>query len=144
MIVLQTWENLPKHYVYVLLDEFVVMPNHVHGILMLTDENRRGGSVQANCVVSKEVLAGTQIRPKDAQTRPYARHGLPEIVRVFKSFSARYINYLRNTPGLPVWQRNYYEHVIRDDQDLDSIRAYICNNPACWDRDEENQPSINC
>jgi putative transposase len=65
-------------------------------------------------------------------------HGLSEIIRGFKTFSARRINVLRNTPGIPVWQRNYYEHVIRDEPSLDRIRQYILDNPALWARDHEN------
>jgi putative transposase len=66
------------------------------------------------------------------------RHGLPEIVRALKTFSARRINAWRNTPGLPVWQRNYYEHIIRDEAALERIRQYIADNPARWNDDTEN------
>jgi putative transposase len=57
---------------------------------------------------------------------------LPEIVRAFKTFSARRINAIRQTPGIAVWQRNYYEHIIRNEADLNRIRQYIANNPARW------------
>jgi REP element-mobilizing transposase RayT len=63
---------------------------------------------------------------------------LPEIVRAFKSFSTRRINEHRGTPHTPVWQRNYYEHIIRSEQSLNQIREYIANNPAQWDLDREN------
>jgi REP element-mobilizing transposase RayT len=56
------------------------------------------------------------------------RHPLPEIVRAFKSFSSRQINQRRTTPGTPVWQRNYYEHIVRDEEDLNRCRNYIANN----------------
>lgn len=61
---------------------------------------------------------------------------LSEIVRQLKTFSARRINKKRGTHGLPVWQRNYYEHIIRDEDDLDRVREYIVNNPANWQSDE--------
>lgn len=67
------------------------------------------------------------------------RHGLPEIVRAFKTFSSRRINQIRDTPGVPVWQRNYYERIVRDQRALDTIRQYIVNNPRRWDKDMENQ-----
>ena len=67
---------------------------------------------------------------------PLARYGLPEIVRAFKSFSARRINANRHLKGVPVWQRNYYEHIIRDETDLLQIAAYIHANPARWDQDQ--------
>jgi REP element-mobilizing transposase RayT len=63
---------------------------------------------------------------------------LSEIVRGFKTFSSRRINIFRGTPGVPVWQRNYYEHIIRDDADLHRIREYIEQNPARWAEDDEN------
>jgi len=73
---------------------------------------------------------------KPALTRK--RHGLPEIVRAFKTFSSRHINKWRGTPGMPVWQRNYYEHVIRGGDQLDRIRRYIEDNPRMWEMDREN------
>ena len=84
--------------------------------------------------------SGETYLPEDAQTRPYkaTRHGLPEIIRAFKSFSARRINTLRHTPGTPVWQRNYSEHIIRDEKEMDAIRQYILNNPQQWELDPEN------
>ena len=76
------------------------------------------------------------------QTRPYVkpkpRHGLPEIVRAFKSFSAKRINRLRRTDGVPVWQRNYYEHIIRNEREMDNIAKYIKTNPLRWNDDDEN------
>jgi REP element-mobilizing transposase RayT len=63
---------------------------------------------------------------------------LPEIIRGFKTFSARRINEHRGTPGIPVWQRNYYEHIVRNDESLNRIRQYISDNPLAWIRDREN------
>ncbi len=67
------------------------------------------------------------------------RVSLSEILRAFRSFSARQINIERHTPGAPVWQRGFYEHVIRDEADLDRIRRYIEENPLRWAEDEENR-----
>ena len=105
------WRELPDHYRHASLDAWIVMPNHVHGVIVLAED---GG--------------GTK------------RHGIPEIVRGFKTFSARRINEHRNTPGLPVWQRSYYDHIIRDDVDLHDVRQYIDRNPAVWADDRENRP----
>ena len=118
----RAWLDLPRHYPHVQLDEFCIMPNHLHGIVVLTND-RRGGSIQV-----KEGMSDSN------QTRPY----LPEIVRAFKSFSARRINALRHTPGIPVWQRNYYEHIVRDEAEWERIRAYIRDNPRRWAQDHEN------
>ena len=76
---------------------------------------------------------------KPAPTRDVPRlQGLPEIVRAFKTFSARRINELRGTAGTPVWQRNYYERVVRNERELNAIREYIRANPLNWHLDKEN------
>ena len=77
--------------------------------------------------------------PEGSKTRPYgSQHGLPEIIRAFKSYSARRINLLRHSPGFPIWRRSYYDHIIRDQKDLELTWLYIETNPANWDSDEEN------
>ncbi len=118
IIAQQTWDELPVHYPHVSLDAFVVMPNHVHGIILLTDD---------------PVVVGAGFKPA-----PTKLHAVPEIVRAFKNFSARAINDRQGSPGASVWQRNYYEHVVRDENDLSRIRQYIANNPVCWAEDDNN------
>jgi putative transposase len=117
-IVTACWNDMPSHYPQVELDAFVVMPNHIHGINILRHPD--------------DVGAGLKPAPT------LIRHGLTEIVRAFKTFSARRVNVARNAPGTPLWQRNYYEHVIRGENDLNAVREYITNNPAGWDKDDEN------
>ncbi len=124
-IVRATWLDLPNHLPHVELDAFVVMPNHVHGIIVINDNPVGAGSVGA----------GSEPAPTTGPTR---RHGLPEIIRQFKTFSARRINQTRGTPGAPVWQRNYYEHVIRTEESLHRIREYVLSNPMRWTTDREN------
>ncbi|MGA7562458.1 MAG: transposase [Desulfobaccales bacterium] len=109
------WLDLSQHYPDVQSDAFVIMPNHVHGLAFLED-------------------VGTGLKPAPKGKH----HPLPEIIRAFKTFSARHINKLRNRAGKPVWQRNYYEHVIRRDESLAKIREYIENNPLRWALDREN------
>ena len=121
-IVTECWDDLVNHYPHVELDAFVVMPNHVHGIIVLIQDDQIVG-------------AGFKPAPTPHTTR---RHALPEIIRGFKTFSSRRINHIRNTPDVPVWQRSYYEHVIRNEEDLGRIRQYIVDNPACWPEDAEN------
>ncbi len=122
-IVAASWQDLPSHYPFVTLDAFVVMPNHVHGIIM----------------INANVPVGAGLKPAPTIAR---NHALPEIVRALKTFSARRINALRQTPGTPVWQRNYYEHVVRTEGDLNRIREYILANPLQWAHDEENPARI--
>jgi REP element-mobilizing transposase RayT len=109
-----TWNDLPNHNQNIKLDEFSIMPNHIHGIIII-------------------VGAGSEPAPTLKKS-----HGLPEIVRQFKTFSAKRINKQRCAAGTAVWQRNYYEHVVRDETDLNSIREYIVNNPKKWELDDEN------
>mgnify|MGYP002859201522 CR=1 FL=1 len=124
-IVEAVWFEIPSHYPNVESGAFCIMPNHAHAVIFLND----------NYIVSKVAgPVGAGLRPAPtAQTR----HPLSEIVRAFKSFTARRINELRNTPGQPVWQRNYYEHIIRNDDDYRLIYQYIEGNPAMWPEDEE-------
>jgi putative transposase len=216
------WANLAKHHPHVQLDEFTIMPNHVHGIIVLihvesvdqlvgagfddpisdkTDQwttkpalhhpsrshssapnknravhsgcDRAGfgdqgldesepllakpaptvplqldtgvgdrmldmGDLASNSGCDRagfgdRVLDGTN--PLLAKPAPTV-HGISEIIRGFKTFSARRINQIRQTPGLPVWQRNYYEHIIRDESAFANIRQYIRNNPKSWTQDQ--------
>ncbi len=132
-IVLECWEEIPRHYAAVTLDAFVVMPNHVHGIIMLRDVHDPATKPKH----STDVGAGFKPAPTAARRAP-----LSEIVRALKTFSARRINELRLTHGAPVWQRNYYEHIIRTERDLDIIRRYIVNNPLGWALDDENPDRV--
>ena len=133
-IVEACWADLPNHYPHVRLDAFVVMPNHVHGIIVLVGEGTVGAGLKP---------APTSPYPDATKPVPTApngppRHGLPEIVRALKTFSARRINALRGSPGQPFWQRNYYEHVIRNERELRAIREYIVHNPLRWELDREH------
>ena len=114
----------------VALDDFAVIPNHLHGIVVLVDSN----------------LPGPVFRRGDSASRPYMPHqphgpspnSVGAIVGQFKSLTAKRINAVRETPGARVWQRNYYEHVIRNEDELHRVRQYIVDNPAQWDLDEYN------
>ena len=120
-IVRDEWLKAEKLREYVKLDRYVVMPNHFHGIIIIYNDNE-----------------GT------ARCAPTSRFGkivpnsLPVIVRSFKSAVTKQINMVRKEYGKPVWQRNYYEHVIRNDEDLQQIREYVDNNPLKWELDKEN------
>ena len=137
-MVMKTWEDLPNHYGNITLDEFVIMPNHIHGIIVMTNVGAGLKPARPSSKGVDDVRAG--LKPAPTKTK---QHGLSEIVRAMKTFASRRINAVRNTPGVPVWQRNYYEHIIRDDEELDRIREYIVNNPARWAEDEENPNPIN-
>jgi REP element-mobilizing transposase RayT len=112
-IVETCWRDLPNHYPHAKLDSFIIMPNHVHGIIVL----------KPSADLSKK------------------RNALSEIVRAFKGFSTRRINTLRNGSDRPLWQRGYYEHVVRNEISLAKIREYIVGNPAQWLTDD-NHPAF--
>ncbi len=114
---------------YVALDQFVIMPNHIHGIIVITDPVGATRRVAPTTVVAA-AGRGTPRGP--------ASGSIGAVIGQFKSLTARRINKLRETPGTPVWQRNYYEHIIRDESSLDQIRQYILDNPARWANDPEN------
>jgi REP element-mobilizing transposase RayT len=107
--------NLP--YVELHEDEFVIMPNHIHGIIWITE-------VGATEPVAQNSRSGLNPR------------SLGAIVGQYKSRTAKLINRNRNTPGKKVWQRNYYDRVIRNEKELQSIRIYIINNPLQWEDDQ--------
>ncbi|NJN56725.1 MAG: transposase [Leptolyngbyaceae cyanobacterium SL_5_9] len=108
---------LAMQYSYVHLDAWVVMPNHLHGILVLTDPCR---GVSRNAPT------------EDATTRK----SLGRLIGAFKTVSTKRINLMRDTSGSVVWQRNYYEHIIRNEKSLHYIRQYIHHNPVSWQQDQ--------
>jgi REP element-mobilizing transposase RayT len=163
-----TWQDLPNHNPGIELGPFVIMPNHIHAIVLfvgagsepaltepaltepaLTEpapgskttpvspdtkpaHDTRPASDRADCDPTN---SGAGCEPR-AGCEPASTTPLSEIVRQLKTFSARRINQARNTPGLPVWQRNYWEHIIRSDESARKIADYISNNPQMWDNDQ--------
>jgi putative transposase len=124
-VVAEEWEQTAILRPNIELDAFVVMPNHVHGIIVIVDD---GDSVGAQCIAP--------LPPKHGVTsNNVAPNSLGAIVRGFKSAVTRRINRLPNPPDHLIWQRNYYEHIIRNEESLNQIRAYIANNPAKWAED---------
>ncbi|MBN1641952.1 MAG: transposase [Anaerolineae bacterium] len=116
-----SWLWLEEHHPYVSLDAWVIMPNHLHGILVLD------GAPQTAALSDQDKPYATDVAAKH---KPLGR-----LIGAFKTTSTAAINRLRNTPGTPFWQRNYYEHVVRDDADLARIRAYVATNPLRWVED---------
>ena len=137
------WQHIPRHFPHVALDEWVVMPNHIHGILWIKDVGARH-SVKAVSATPDSGMGRHLERTQDILTNASPLPAGPPsgslgvIVGNFKAVTARRINRLRQVSGAPVWQRNYYERVIRDEQELNVVRQYIGDNPACWAEDMEN------
>ena len=111
------WHWLPSRFASISLDCHVVMPNHIHGIIVLSDKPGRAGDA------------------------------IPEIMRVFKSKTVAEYSRGARERGWPkyedrLWQRSYYDHVIRNERSLRRLREYIVNNPLAWALDRENPPSF--
>ena len=172
MMVRRVWRGLPDRFSVIDLDASVVMPNHVHGIIVI-DDAELATPVRASIVdvqhgdedarpttrdQARDHRATTRVAPtggdqdvEDERGEPIPRAGattsvavtLGDVVGAFKSLTTN--EYGRGVRGMGwspfnvrLWQRNYYERVIRNDDELDGIREYIMGNPAGWDADEEN------
>ena len=121
---LEEWLRTAEMREDVDLDSFVIMPNHIHGIIVLTEH------VGANCNSPNNGAYIDTPLQKTKFCSPSKTIGA--IIRGFKSAATKRINELHCTPGIPIWQRNYFEHVIFNDKELDNIREYIANNPFKW------------
>lgn len=128
-IIQMLWERLPLRFPTVRLDAFVIMPNHLHGIIQLTEPL----PLSEKPVISPRIPVRFQDSMKQAAARSL-RPVLGEVVRDFKGAASYEIHkYGEADFG---WQRNYYESVIQDEELLDEIRNYIVNNPTTWARDK--------
>jgi len=132
-LVEECWRGLPLHFGHIEVDVHVIMPNHIHGIILILGEAPDGGSA-GRYRPALPPSGASPLQPANG-TRPGS---LSAIVQNLKSVSARRINQLRGTPGAAVWQRNYYEHIIRNERRLAEVRRYILENPARWDLDHYN------
>ena len=138
-IVQKWWEEIPVHFSNVETGAFVIMPNHVHGVIYILDE-RRGTVSVPHDNVTQYALGG--------ETPPLrAFDGIPtlgQIVAYFKYQSTKEMNKVENTGTVTkFWQRNYYEHIIRNEKDLQNKTDYIEANPLLWDEDDENPVNVN-
>ena len=147
------WRELPLRFPAVQLDAFVVMPNHIHGILFLCSPDPRPGRASpaptkttASAVRRGDPWVARRDSPSRAlhcdanaasNTVAFRAPSLGEIIGAFKSLSAVAINRALRRTG-PVWQRNYYEHIVRSAKDLGAARLYIAQNPMQWLNDREN------
>ena len=148
IIVENTWFDLPNHNSNIVLDMFIIMPNHVHAIITVGAGSKpvpdcgtqNDGTGQIDGVgqinITGQIDGADQIDRAGFEPAPTKEIPLSEIVRQFKTFSSKKINKQRNTVGIPVWQRNYYEHIIRNEDELNRIRQYIKNNPGNWNTDK--------
>lgn len=135
-VVKHEWQRLPIRFQFIQIDEMVIMPNHFHGIIFIS-ENSKG---TAGVGINRELDINRRAPTVEKFGRPIPG-SIPTIVRSFKSAVTLRINTIRNTPGRPVWQRNYNEHIIRDEDELNHARQYILDNPRRWFDDRDNPES---
>lgn len=118
-IVRSAWLDLPNRFAGLALDEYIVMPNHLHGILR---------------------FVGARLARPPSATKPAKELSLPNVMRVFKSVSTVEANRACHTLGYVLWQRSYFDHIIRDAEDMLNHRRYILENPARWAAKQSNFP----
>jgi REP element-mobilizing transposase RayT len=131
-VVADEWMRTPKIRSEIQLDALVVMPKHIIGMVVIIVEEigspvgatRRAAPTVARSGVTNGPVSGS----------------IGAIIGQFKSITTKRINAMRQTPGFPIWQRNYYEHIVRRETDLIRIREYIVANPANWERDVNFDP----
>lgn len=117
-----------------LLDEFVVMPNHLHGIIQIVENQDNGATHKLTLKI------GATHRSPLRENGPGSKT-LGAFVGGFKSAATKRIRQIQNLPGQIIWQPNYYEHVIRNEDEWYKIREYIVHNPMQWETDRENPNS---
>ncbi len=140
----QCWLEIPQHFEHVELDAFVVMPNHVHGIIIINNNNDVEKIAAKNELMKNDANIGEAKNYKNVGAKNFSplhenrfcspSRTIGSIVRGFKIGVTKWFR--QNTDIYTVWQRNYYEHIVRDEMDLQRIRQYIMDNPKNWGMDE--------
>lgn len=131
-IVQKWWQEISIHFLNVETGAFVIMPNHVHGNIFISNERRGEVILPHNDPNSNNQGGETPLR----------RPTLGQIIAYFKYQSTKEMNLVENMgTNTKFWQRNYYEHIIRNDKELQQKNGYILDNPSRWDGDQENPPN---
>jgi REP element-mobilizing transposase RayT len=134
-IVLKWWNEIPIHFPNVELGAFVIMPNHVHGIIFIIDE-RRGNVLSPHENPNNNNLNANN---QGGETPPLQKPTLGQIIAYFKYQSTKEMNKIETKNAITkFWQRNYYEHIVRNEKELQQKTDYILKNPSQWDEDVEN------
>lgn len=129
----QCWRDIPAHFPHVQLDAFVIMPNHVHGVLWIVD-NVGAKNLSPVGAENVPIVGGKNFSPLQQSSSPCGTSKtIGSVVRGFKIGVTKWFR--QNTFICNVWQRNY---VVRNNDQLNRIREYIVNNPKQWEMDQEN------
>ena len=140
------WLEIPQHFQNVKLDEFVIMPNHVHGIVIIENDknkncrdsiNKQRGKDDINCRDGINAVSTGGGKIPRTHNPMLSKNSLSKIIRWYKGRCTFEINRIQNKLYF-AWQSRFYEHIIRNEESLLKIREYIHNNPLKWDIDENN------
>ena len=139
-IVNNCWMRIPRYFNNTTLDECTLMPNHLHGIIFIKESPCKGNAFDnVDSSQSESILSNAlPLRQVGSQSG-----SLSSIIQNFKSVSTRIVNKQFFKPGNKIWQRNYFERIIRNERELKAIRQYIRDNPLNWETDKENPGKIN-
>ena len=137
-LVLTTWHDLPNHNAGIELDEFIIMPNHFHGILLINHMIHNVGTPRWG--VQKFQRTRHRRVPTKTMNKFWKPNSLGSIINQFKSIVTKRIRINGNEKF--AWQPRYYEHIIRNEKDMERIQEYIINNPVQWESDENNPRNI--
>ena len=122
------WAQVPAHFSRVSIDTFAIMPNHLHVIVVIQEPTEGPGNDGEGEGTSPLQDATVQLTIQNAT--------LGQVIAYYKYETTKQINQLREMPGVPFWQRNYWEHIVRNTTSLNRIRQYIEDNPARWAQDQ--------
>lgn len=129
----KTWGRLEERYDHIGLDAWVIMPDHMHGIICIFDNDAPprlttdGLESKGGASKGRSRTAPTKEEASPAPTKPIGR-----IIGAYKTMTTKQINQLRGTEGERIWQRDYYDRIIRTNKELWNVRRYIHNNPYKW------------
>ncbi|QKG80619.1 transposase [Tenuifilum thalassicum] len=135
MVAQNCWLEIPKHFPNTTLDEFVIMPNHIHGIIVINIVGANNHSPLQCSPQQQQNHSPLHLPQQTSELFQSPSRSIGSIVRGFKIGVTKWFR--QDTDVYHVWQRNYYEHIVRNDDELNAIRQYIINNPLKW-RDDEN------
>lgn len=138
IVINQIINELSTRFKNIIIDKCVIMPNHVHLILQIIDDDNKHHNVGVELALPNNANNFNKTIKEKYKGRASSAPTIPKIVQAFKSISTIEINRIKNLSGLLVWQRNYYEHILRNENELFETRKYIEQNPLKWSLDENN------